>query len=145
MQWRRTKTRAGLRKIRKEQRRPTDLSEEQIAWIISKETHLQQLGLSIAERRAQFLHRWPDRQISVTKYRSIYQRHHIRKKKIRITKINTPDRERRIRRETEFMAQQIKVMTARGFRIVYLDETMVTTKTIPTHEWSGERHEMQVD
>ena len=36
-------------------------------------------------------------------------------------------------------------MIQRGFRIVYLDETMVTTKTIPTHEWSGERHEMQVD
>ena len=43
------------------------------------------------------------------------------------------------------MAQQLKVMMQRGFRIVYLDETMVTTKTIPTHEWSGEKHEIQVD
>ena len=43
------------------------------------------------------------------------------------------------------MAQQLKVMMQRGFRIVYLDETMVTTKTIPTHEWSGELHEIQVD
>ena len=81
----------------------------------------------------------------MTKYRSIYQRYHIRKKKIRITKINDANRERRIRRETEFMAQQLKVMMQRGFRIVYLDETMVTTKTIPTHEWSGELHEIQVD
>ena len=61
------------------------------------------------------------------------------------TKINTPDRERRIRRETEFMAQQIKVMTERGFRIVYLDETMVTTKTIPKQEWSGAKQQIQVD
>ena len=36
-------------------------------------------------------------------------------------------------------------MIERGFRIVYLDETMVKTKTIPTHEWSGEKHEIQID
>ena len=33
-------------------------------------------------------------------------------------------------------------MREKGFRIVYLDETMVTTKTIPTHEWSGERDQV---
>ena len=40
------------------------------------------------------------------------------------------------------MAQQLRVMMQRGFRIVYLDETMVTTKTIPTHEWSGVNHQI---
>jgi len=92
----RTKTRGGLKKLREDKRRPTDLSEEQLAWILSRETLIQQVGLTIAERRAQFLRRYPDRQISITKYRSIYQRHHVRKKKIRITKINDVNRERRI-------------------------------------------------
>ena len=131
--------------MREDKRRPTDLSEEQLAWILSRETIIMQVGMTIAERRAQFLRRWPDRQISESKYWSLYRKHHVRKKKIRITKINDANRERRIRRETEFMAQQLKVMTQRGFRIVYLDETMVTTKTIPTHEWSGVKHQIQVD
>ena len=106
---------------------------------------IQQVGLTIGERRAQFLRRYPDRQISESQYWRLYRKHHVRKKKIRITKVNDADRERRIRRETEFMAQQLRVMMQRGFRIVYLDETMVTTKTIPTHEWSGVSHQIQVD
>ena len=116
-----------------------------MAWIISPDTMRSQVGLSIAERRAQFLHRYPDRQISTTKYWTLYRRHRIRKKKIRITKINDENRERRIMRELEYMATQLREMVARGFRIVYLDETMVTTKTIPTHEWSCARQPMLVD
>ena len=75
----------------------------------------------------------------------VYQRNHIRKKKIRNTKILDATLERRIQRETKFMARELKDMIKRGFRIVYLDETMVTTKTMPTHEWSGENHQIQVD
>ena len=141
----RTKTRNGLKRLREDKRRPTELSDEQLAWILSRETMMQQVGLTIGERRAQFLRRYPDRQISESQYWRLYRKHHVRKKKIRITKVNDADRERRIRRETEFMAQQLRVMMQRGFRIVYLDETMVTTKTIPTHEWSGVNHQIQVD
>jgi len=138
----RTKTRNGLKRLRDDNRRPTDLSEEQLAWILSRETMIQQVGFTIGERRAQFLRRFPDRQISESQYWRLYRKHHVRKKKIRITKVNDANRERRIRRETEFMAQQLRVMMQRGFRIVYLDETMVTTKTIPTHEWSGVNHQI---
>ena len=106
---------------------------------------IKQVGLSIAEHRAQFLNLYPDRQISERKYWSIYKRYHIRKKKIRITKINDANRERRIRKEMDFMARQLEEMRAKGFRLVFLDETMVTTKTIPTHEWSCENQQMQVD
>ena len=38
------------------------------------------------------------------------------------------------------MAQQLRVMMQRGFQIVYLDETMVTTETIPSNEWSSVNH-----
>ena len=145
MDQRRTKTRGGLKRLREDKRRPTELSEEQLGWILSRETLIQQVGLTIAERRAQFLRRYPDRQISESKYWKLYRKHNVRKKKIKITKINDANRERRIRRETEFMAQQLQVMIQRGFRIVYLDETMVTTKTIPTHEWSGVNQQVQVD
>lgn len=63
-----------------------------------------QIGLSIEERRAQFLRRYPEKQIGTTKYRSIYQAHHIRKKKIRITKLVDDTLKRRIKSETKFMA-----------------------------------------
>ena len=103
MQVKRTKTRKGLRKLREENIGPHQLSEEQVTWITCKETLDQQVGLSLSERRAQFLRLYPDKQVSVTTYRSIYRRHHIRKKKIRITKLNDASRETRIRRETRFM------------------------------------------
>ena len=34
------------------------------------------------------------------------------------------------------MRDQIREYRRRGFRIIYLDEMMVTTRTMPTHEWS---------
>ena len=33
----------------------------------------------------------------------------------------------------------------RGFRVVFLDETMVTKSTMPTHEWSVSREHFEVD
>ena len=33
----------------------------------------------------------------------------------------------------------------RGFRVVFLDETMVTKSTMPSHEWSASREHFQVD
>jgi hypothetical protein len=38
------------------------------------------------------------------------------------------------------MAEQLAPMISRGFRIVYLDETMVTKSTMPTREWTGLKH-----
>jgi len=32
----------------------------------------------------------------------------------------------------------------RGFRIVYLDEMMVTKSTMPTHEWSVRNEHVQI-
>ena len=43
------------------------------------------------------------------------------------------------------MAEELQSIVDRGFRVVFLDETMITKSTMPTHEWSGCRDHFQVD
>ena len=59
---------------------------------------MRQVGLSIEERRAQFLRQFPNKQISITQYRKVYKKHYIRKKKIKITKIMDDTLRRRIKK-----------------------------------------------
>ena len=44
-------TRKKVRLLRKEQEKPTEMTEEHIHWITSKETIMRQIGLTIDERR----------------------------------------------------------------------------------------------
>ena len=34
------------------------------------------------------------------------------------------------------MQEELEQHLSRGFRILYIDEVMVTKSTVPTHEWS---------
>ena len=81
----------------------------------------------------------------MTKFRSIYKKHQIRNKRIKVTKL--PDRvlRQRIKKQTAQMAEQLQEMIDRGFRIIYLDETMITKGTIPNREWTPKKQRLQID
>ena len=40
--------------------------------------------------------------------------------------------------------REIRDLRRRGFRIIYLDEMMITTRTMPTHEWSLKNTNMTI-
>ena len=43
------------------------------------------------------------------------------------------------------MQQELRQYQRQGFRIIYLDEMMVTTRTMPTHEWSLKNTNVLID
>jgi transposase len=43
------------------------------------------------------------------------------------------------------LAQEVQRAVERGFRVVQLDECMVTTKTRPTHVWTTQKQNCQMD
>ena len=89
--------------------------------------------------------KYPSKKICTQTLSRLYTKHKIHHKKIKITKLLTPVLRPRIKKQTEQMAEQLAPMISKGFRIVYLDETMVTKSTMPTREWTGLKHQIKVD
>ena len=73
---------------------------------------------------------------SIYKLRKLYAKYKIRKKCIRITKIPTKPQLESIILQASDLSQDISMALEMKFRIVYLDECMVTKKTMPTHAWT---------
>ena len=74
--------------------------------------------------------------MSSSRLQRIYKANKVRKKKVRITKILNKKQRRKLRFRVPEVQEEIKEWRSRGFRIIYLDEMMITTRTMPTHEWS---------
>ena len=88
---------------------------------------------------------FPDKKLSSSKLAYIYKKYKIRKKKIGNTKILTDDQKRRIRFQLPEVRDQVNDHIARGFRIIYADEMMVTKKSIPTHAYSQKYQSIRID
>jgi transposase len=101
--------------------------------------------MALGVRLAEFLHKFPEKKISLTTFCRIYKKHQIRNKRIKITKL--PDRvvRLRIKKQTAFMAKQLHEMIDRGFRIIFLDETLITKSTIPKREWTPKKERLEID
>ena len=67
----------------------------------------------------------------------IYKEAGIKKKKIRQAKILSEVSLRKIRFQIPEARDKLNHYISRGFRIIYLDECMVTKTTLPTHAWSN--------
>ena len=75
----------------------------------------------------------------------IYARHKIKLKDIKITKVTNSRQRRRIKRLAKESWAQLSRCVERGFRIVCLDEMMVTKSTIQKREWSAKGHRFEID
>ena len=94
------------------------------------------MGKSLEERAADFMRVFPSKSMSSSRLQRIYKKITVRKKKVRITKILNRRQRRKLKRYIPVVQDQITEYRRRGFRIIYLDEMMITTRTMPTHEWS---------
>ena len=79
------------------------------------------------------------------KLRKLYKMNTIRKKKIRHTKILNEIQKRKIRFQIPKTREALNYYRERGFRIIYLDEMMVTKSSMPTHAWSSKRTSIDID
>jgi len=142
---RRSMTRKGHRLLKAKAEKKTDLSKAHIEYITSPATLKRQTGMALGVRLAEFLSKFPEKKISLTTFCRIYKKHQIRNKRIKITKL--PDRvvRQRIKKQTAFMAKQLHEMIDRGFRIIFLDETLITKSTIPKREWTPKKQRLDID
>lgn len=74
---------------------------------------------------------FPKKRLKPWKISKIYKAHCIRKKKICIAKPSSMRIRRKIRREVPRVREELQHYINRGFRILYLDETMITKSTVP--------------
>ena len=101
--------------------------------------------MTLDERVADFSKQFPDKKMSTSTLERIYKRNNIRKKKVKVTKIPIRKERRKITRSIAEAKIELDYYRAKGFHIVYIDETMITKSTIATHEWSKKNSNYKID
>jgi len=87
--------------------------------------------MSLADRSQHFRKEFPSAKINPTLLRKVYRMHHIKKKKIRWYKTPTESDTRKTRQKLGTMKMLLTRAKNQGYRIVYIDETMITRKAVP--------------
>ena len=101
--------------------------------------------MSLEDRTADFSRAFPNKKISHETLRRIYIKNQVRKKKVRVTNIPNRKESKRIKKTIQEAKQQLEDYRQRGFRIIFIDETMITKSTIASHEWSKKYTNYQMD
>ena len=83
--------------------------------------------------------------MNATLYREVYRRHSIKKKKYRWYKEDKNATEQSTRMDRARMKRQLTMASNDGYRIVYLDETMFTRRTLVDVEWARPKQNVTVD
>ena len=112
------------------------LKPHQIKWIVSDDTLRQQISLSLKDRSAHFLRRYPDAHMNPTLYRQIYYKHKIKKKRLRWYKERPNQDEAVVQQQLAKMKRELQKAKKDKYRIIYLDETCFTRKTVANSEWA---------
>ena len=92
-----------------------------------------------------FKRRWPEDHITSHKLRKLYKKYMIRQKMLRYCKLPLESRDERIYDAAMILQRRVKYCTEAGFRIIMLDEMMVTKSTFPKVEWSLPNKPMCLD
>ena len=121
------------------------LQPHMIRWLTSPGTLRRQTSLSLGDRCQHFLRHFPHAHINPTLLRKVYRQHGIRKKKYRWTKVIKNLGADQIVQQKARMKRQLTMARHGGYRIIYLDETVFTRKTVPETEWTLPRQNVTVD
>ena len=101
--------------------------------------------MSLDEMAANFSRSYPNKKISSSTLASICKKNMVRKKKVRVTKIPNRKEKKKIKKNTMEAKAELEFYRAKGFRIIYVDEMMVTKSTIATHEWTNKYKNFEID
>ena len=120
------------------------LKAEHIEFLISPDTLHNWIGLSLKERCVFFHRHFGNHRINPTLLRKFYQKHKIKKKKIKWVKHINPDKEAEYEQWRLDLKQQLADLRRDHYRIVFLDEAIFTTKTIRKIEYTPNRRPLRV-
>ena len=97
------------------------------------------------ERMQLFRRRFPNSKITSYRLRKFFKEITLRKKCIRLDKLPKPaDVQDQLLQRVD-LANDVQMALERRFRIVQLDECMVTRRTLPTHAWSQKKTNIRLD
>ena len=112
------------------------LKAHEISWITSRQTLRQQTALSLVDRCRHFRREFPTAHINPTLLRQVYTRHFIKKKKLRWYKTAKHPDEEKTKQLLAKMKRELAKAKKDGYRIIYIDETCFTRKTVADTEWT---------
>ena len=104
--------------------------------MINPETLNSWVSKSLEERVRLFKNRYPESRITAYKLRKLYLKHKIRKKCIKIGKIPKVASLMDIVIQVAELGQDVQDGIDRKYRIIQLDECVITKKTMSTHAWT---------
>jgi hypothetical protein len=93
-------------------------------------------GKPLKERCILFHRQFGNHRINQTLLRKVYQMHKVKNKKIKKTKPINPDKEVEYENWRLEIKDRIKNLKAKGYRIIFLDETLFTTKTLKSYDYT---------
>ena len=100
---------------------------------------------SLEQRVVLFKRRYPNSKITVYKLRKLYSQMKIKKKVISRNKIPSRNDLEKITIQAAEYANDIQMAIERRFRIIQLDECVVTKNTIPKTAWSLKKMNIELD
>ena len=112
------------------------LSIEHIEYLKSDDTLLLWSGKTLEQRCVLFHRHFGNHSINPTLLRKIYALHKIRRKHVKFTKDIDPDKESEYEVWRLDLKDKISSLKEEGYKIVYLDEAVFTTKTIKKTDYS---------
>ncbi len=80
--------------------------------------------------------RYPDKSMSRSRLQRIYKKYSIHRKKIRLTKTMNYNAKKRLKKNIFNAKDQLTYHQNNKFRIIYIDETMITRSTIHSREFT---------
>ena len=116
-----------------------------ISYIISPFTLEKWAGLTMKQRTIYFHRKFTDKRIAVTSLRRLYQKHGIKRKKVRQEKSNPWKDRRGYVEECQQRLDQLADHRARGRLIVFLDETVFSKKALKLKEYSAKNTSLCVE
>ena len=112
------------------------LSNEHIEYLKSDDTLLLWSGKTLEQRCVLFHRHFGIHSINLTLLQKFYALHKIRRKHVKFTKDIDPDKESEYEVWRLDLKDKISSLKEEGYKIVYLDEAVFTTKTIKKTDYS---------
>ena len=104
-----------------------------------------QTALSLADRCDHYRREFPDSHMNPTLLRQIYKLHKCKKKKYRWYKEPPNPEEAKSTRELARVKRELAKAKKDGYRVIYIDETCFTRKTVVDTEWMRPKENIAVD
>ena len=111
----------------------------------SRQTLRAQIGLSLKDRSKDFMRKFPQAHMNPTLLRKVYRMNGIKKKKYRWYKVDPNATPESKVLALARMKRQLTMARNQGYRIVYLDETMFTRKTVADLEWALPKENVMIN